>query len=76
MCPIKQKEMVHLFLNGYKQEVIFVFFFSFFLKSVPSGQIRFFLMSQNDVRVSVLILKVFCSYFTTVCVSGFFNEIK
>lgn len=56
---------------------LFLCLFFFFLKSVPLGQLRFFLMSQSDDRASVLIVKVFCSYFTTglffgfICLFGF-----
>jgi len=63
-CALLSRKKCYIyFLNGYKQKVIFVF--PFFLKSVPLVQMRFFLLSQNDVRVSVPIVKVFYSYFTT-----------
>lgn len=63
---LSRKKWYIYFLSGYKQEVIFIF------KSVPLGQIRFFLMSQNCVRSSVLIEKIFCFHFHSFLVLFFF----
>lgn len=52
------------------------FFLFFFLLEICFFRAdKILLMSQSDVRLSVLIVKVFCSGFNTVWL-GFFNEIK